>query len=210
MTQTAPASPEHSQDPLSTDAVVDGHVRVELDACLLPGRSDSRRLLILWFVKKSFWWMFFGGTALASAIHFVERVDNEFQVDYRSPESVEQGLLSAWTLVVLAVLLRFVTVWVGLAIALPLARRHETGLAPRTGWNRAYATWSDRYKVAKAFRSLRWTHHVRQVALDRVCPGTGWWRRMDLILDVTNVIGVLVFVVASTTFATVSVADLMM
>ena len=80
----------------------DDRRRIELDACLLPGRADSRRLLLAWFVKKSFWWMFFGGTAVASVVHFVERVDNEFQVNYRSPESVEHGLLSAWVFVVLA------------------------------------------------------------------------------------------------------------
>ena len=184
--------------------------RIELDACLLPGRLDSRRLLVLWFVKKSFWWMFFGGAALASVVHFVERVENDFQVNYRSPESVEHGLLSAWAFVVLAVLLRIAVAWIALALAFPLARAHETDLAPRTGWNRHYATLSDRYKVAKAFRALRWTHHVRQVALDRVSPGPGWWRRLDPILDVANVVGVAALILTGLTLTTVSVADLMM
>ena len=49
--------------------------RIELDACLLPGKGDSVRLLLAWFVKKSFWWMFFGGAAFASLVHFVERVE---------------------------------------------------------------------------------------------------------------------------------------
>ena len=184
-------------------------LQIELDACLLPGRRDSRRLLVAWFIKKSFWWMFFGGAALASFVHFIERVENDFRIDYQSPESVEHGLLSAWALVVLAVLLRIAMAWVALALAFPLARLHEVDLDPRTGWNRHYATLSDRYKVAKAFRALRWTHHVRQVALDRVSPGPGWWRRLDPILDVANVVGVVAFVVAGFFFTTVSVADLM-
>ena len=88
--------------------------QIELDACLGPGTADSRRLLIAWFVKKSFYWMFFGGAAFASLIHFVERVENDFQVNYRSPESVEHGLLSAWVFVVLAVLIRVAIAWVAI------------------------------------------------------------------------------------------------
>ncbi len=183
--------------------------RIELDACLQPGRGDARRLLIVWFVKKSFWWMFFGGVAFASGVHFIERVDNEFTVDYQSPVSVEHGLLSAWVFVVLAVLLRIAIGWVAAALAFPLARRHDADLPPRTGWNRHYATLSDQYKVAKAFRSLRWTHNVRQVALDRVSPGPGWWRRLDPIIDVANIVGVIAFVITGFTIATVDLTDLL-
>ncbi|MGI9622846.1 MAG: hypothetical protein ACR2PK_08425 [Acidimicrobiales bacterium] len=210
--QRGPLDPTGGDSPetpeVSSNSAEDAPPRIKLEACLQPGSSDSRRLLILWFVKKSFWWMFFGGAALASFVHFVEHVDNEFQVNYRSPESVEHGLLSAWVFVVLAVLLRIAVAWVAVGLAFPLARAHEVDLAPRTGVNRHYATLSDRYKVAKAFRALRWTHHVRQLALDRVSPGPGWWRRVDPILDVVNVVGVVAFAIAAVTLATVSVADL--
>lgn len=192
----------------SMTAVMPG--RIELDACLGPGRSDSRRLLGAWFVKKSFYWMFFGGAAFASVIHFVERVENDFRVNYRSPESVEHGLLSAWVFVVAAVLIRVAIAWVALALAYPLARAREVHLEPRTGWNRHYATFSDRYKVAKAFRALRWTHHVRQVALDRVSPGPSWWRRLDPILDIVNVLGVVSFIAAGLAFTTISITDLLL
>ena len=191
--------------PVVSTAAVPG--RIELDACLGPGSADSRRLLVAWFVKKSFYWMFFGGAALASVIHFVERVENDFRVDYKSPESVEHGLMSAWVFVVVAVLTRVAVAWIALAMAFPLARAREADLEPRTGWNRHYATLSDRYKVAKAFRALRWTHHVRQVALDRVSPGPGPWRRLDPALDIANVIGVVAFAAAALGFTTVSVTD---
>lgn len=221
MTQThEPASPDASLDepggmsraePEATQDSAGGlPPRIELDACLQAGRADSRRLLVAWFVKKSFWWMFFGGAALASVVHFVEHVENELKVNYQSPESVEHGLLSAWVFVVAAVLLRVAIAWIAVALAFPLARAHDVALAPRTGWNRHYATFSDRYKVAKAFRSLRWTHHVRQVALDRVSPGPGWWRRLDPIIDVVNVVGVVAFIVTALVLTTVSVADLIM
>mgnify|MGYP001812096813 CR=1 FL=1 len=177
---------------VSTDQrPADTGLRIDPAVCLQPGRKDARRLLIVWFVKKSFWWMFFGGSALAAIVHAIERTDNELQVRLSSPDSVVSGLLSAFALVVLALLVRLIIGWVALGLAYPLARGHDSVLEPRTGWNRHWGTFSDRYKVAKAYRALRWTHHVRQVALDRVAPGPSWWRRVDPILDVVNVVAVI-------------------
>jgi len=172
-------------------------LRIDPVACLGPGRKDPRRLLVVWFVKKSFWWMFFGGSALATIVHAIERTDNKFQVRLSSPDTVLSGLLSAFALVVLALLIRLMIGWVALGFAYPLARAHDAVLEPRVGWNRRWGTFSDRYKVAKAFRLLRWTHHVRQVALDRVAPGPSWWRRVDPILDVVNVLAVIGFFVTT-------------
>jgi hypothetical protein len=174
-------------------------------ACLGPGRKSARRLLIVWFVKKSFWWMFFGGSAFAAIVHAIERVDNDLQVRLSSPDSVTSGLLSAFALVVLALLIRLVIGWVALGLAYPLARSHDSVLEPRTGRNHHWATFSDRYKVAKAFRLLRWTHHVRQAALARVAPGPSWWRRIDPILDVVNVVAVIGFVVTTFVIALIQV-----
>ncbi len=181
--------------------VPDAGLRIDPVACLGPGRKDARRLLIVWFVKKSFWWMFFGGSALAAVVHAIERTDNKFQVRLSSPDTVLSGLLSAFALVVLALLIRLMIGWVALGFAYPLARAHDAVLEPRVGWNRRWGTFSDRYKVAKAFRLLRWTHHVRQVALDRVAPGPSWWRRVDPILDVVNVLAVIGFFVTTMVIA---------
>ena len=172
-------------------------LRIDPIACLGPERNDARRLLIVWFVKKSFYWMFFGGSAFASVVHAVERADNDLQIRLTSPDSVTSGLLSAAAFVVLALIIRLSIGWVALALAYPLARSHDAALEPRTGRTRHWATFSDRYKVAKAFRLLRWTHHVRQVALDRVAPGPSWWRRVDPILDVLNVLAVVGFLVTT-------------
>jgi hypothetical protein len=175
----------------------DTGLRIDPVACLGPEQSDARRLLVVWFVKKSFYWMFFGGAAFASVVHAVERVDNDLQVRISSPDSVTSGLFSAAAFVVLALIVRLAIGWVALALAYPLARSHDAALEPRTGWNRHWGTFSDRYKVAKAFRLLRWTHHVRQIALDRIAPGPSWWRRLDPILDVVNVLAVVGFLVTT-------------
>ena len=187
-------------------AVPGAGLRIDPVACLGPGRKDARRLLIAWFVKKSFWWMFFGGSAFAAIVHAVERVDNDYQVRLSSPDTVVSGLFSAFAIVVLAVLIRLLIGWVALGLAYPLAASHDAALEPRTGWNRHWGTFSDRYKVAKAYRLLRWTHHVRQVALDRVAPGPSWWRRVDPILDVANVVAVIGFLVTSFVIAAIQVS----
>lgn len=186
-------------------SITDG-LRIDPSACLEPGRKDARRLLVVWFVKKSFWWMFFGGSAFAAVVHAVERVDNDLQVRLSSPDTVRSGLLSAYALVVIAVLVRLVIGWVALGLAYPLSRSHDAVLEPRTGWNRHWGTFSDRYKVAKAYRLLRWTHHVRQAALDRVAPGPSWWRRLDPILDVVNVLAVIGFFVTTVVISAIQVA----
>ncbi len=181
-------------------------LRIDPAACLAPGRIDARRLLVVWFVKKSFWWMFFGGSAFAAIVHAIERVDNDLQVRLSSPDSVLSGLFSAFALVVLAILIRLVIGWVALGLAYPLARSHDAVLEARTGWNRHWGTFSDRYKVAKAYRLLRWTHHVRQAALDRVAPGQSWWRRVDPTLDIVNVLAVIGFFLTTFVLAMIQVA----
>ena len=98
-----------------------------------------RRLLVVWFVKKSFWWMFFGGSAFAAIVHAIERVDNDLQVRLSSPDSVLSGLFSAFALVVLAILIRLVIGWVALGLAYPLRALHDAvlegahGLEPPLG-----------------------------------------------------------------------------
>ena len=41
--------------------------------------------------------------------------------------------------------------------------------------------------IARAFRSLRWSHHVRQAALDRLGPTGDRMRPLDQLLDLVNV-----------------------
>lgn len=194
----APGAPDGPPAPVDD-------MRVTPSAALLPGTRDSRRLLVTWFVKKSFWWMVFGGSAVASIVHAVERVDDELEVRLSSPDSVMSGLLSAYSLVVLALLIRVIIGWVALALAYPLARAYEDHLDARTGWTRYWGTFSDRYKVAKAFRLLRWTHHVRQAALDRVAPGPSWWRRADPIIDIATVVAIIGFFATGIVLAVIEI-----
>ncbi len=170
-------------------------LRIQPAAALRPGRSDARNLLIIWFLRKSFYWLFFVGMTIGLIASTVRDEEADFAVRWSSPSSVESGLLSAWSLVVVAIVLRFVVAWVALAMAWPLARAHDVNLEPRTNFGRGIGTFFDRLNLARAFRSLRWTHHVRLVARRRLGRNRQWVGKLDPILDVVNILaGVTAFV----------------
>ena len=58
-----------------------------------------------------------------------------------------------------------------------------------------------RRNLAKAYRSLRWTHHVRQMALRRLGPSGDRVSKLDPILDVVNIATFVVMVVVVFTTA---------
>ncbi len=45
----------------------------------------------------------------------------------------------------------------------------------------------DRLNLARGYRALRWTHHVRQLALARLGPTGQRLARLDPIMDITNI-----------------------
>jgi hypothetical protein len=170
-------------------------LRIQPAAALMPGRSDSARLLAVWFVRKSFYWLFFGGYALGTWAAYANHATSEVDVDWTSPGSVEEALLSPWSAFVLALIVRFTAGWIALSLAFPLALAHEPSLSPRTSFGSSIGRFFDRLHVARAFRSLRWTHHVREVALGRLGSTGRRLGRLDPILDVVNLLSVIAAVV---------------
>ena len=45
----------------------------------------------------------------------------------------------------------------------------------------------DRLNLARGYRALRWTHHVRQLALARLGDTGRRLARLDPIMDITNI-----------------------
>lgn len=179
-----------SDDGLDPDEIVGPGrypLRIQPAAALLPGTGDSRRLMVTWFIRKSFYWLFFVGWMSGSLAALWSRSNVEFDVDFTSPDSVREGLLSPWAALLLAVIIRFVNNWVALALAFPLARGHEVGLSERTNFASGIGKFFDRIHVARAFRSLRWTHHVRQVALGRLGSTGRRLAKLDPLLDIVNI-----------------------
>lgn len=163
-------------------------LRIQPAAALLPGSGDSLRLMVTWFVRKSFYWLFFLGWAVGSLVAYWSGDDVEFDVNLTSPDSVREGLLSPWAALLLALIIRFVNGWVALGLAFPLAVGHEPGLSDRTNFGSGVGKFFDRLHVARAFRALRWTHHVRQIALKRLGRTGRRLGTLDPVIDVLNIV----------------------
>jgi hypothetical protein len=157
------------------DAVGDDSqsVRIRPEAAILPGRRDALTLTITWLLRKSIYWL--GGLAMVLAAIGHQR-DVSFGFD--SPAAV---------VALIGVVLRFGSRFVGLALAYPLTVAYESELEQRSGFGSSLGKWLDRRQLAKSFRELRWTHHIRQVALERLGHTGDRLRRVESIIDVANI-----------------------
>jgi phosphatidylserine synthase len=158
-------------------------VRIPPEAALRPGTRDPAALLALWFLRKSVYWMVGVGLIVAGVV----TRSSEITVGVNSTGEAWSGLFSPLAGVVLALLIRLGTSQTALVLAWGLARSHYSELEPRTGFGSGIGTFLDRLMVARAFRSLRWTHHVRQLAVRRLGRTGTRLARLDPVLDVANV-----------------------
>jgi hypothetical protein len=184
---------------MTVTATSDSHevLRIRPEQALQPGRADARNLLIVWYIRKSFYMWLFLGLIGAQATRGTTDVD----IDWTEPDKLLGEFLSPLAGMILAVVVRLGSTWIALALAYPLARKHDTTLEPRTGFMSGIGRWFDRLHVAKAYRSLRWTHHVRQEALRRF--GTTGQRvsKLDRIMDDINISLFVIFLVSLFVFA---------
>ena len=162
-------------------------LKIDPEVAVLPGTADATRLLTTWFIRKSFYWIFFVGFTYGSVAAMVRHETAEVDIDWMSPDSVGESLLSPWAGLIFAVILRFVIGWIALLLAIPFALAHDTDLEPRTNFGSGIGRFFDRMHIARAYRSLRWTHHVRQVALRRLGPSGERIARLDPFLDLVNI-----------------------
>lgn len=165
-------------------------LRIQPAAAIGPGTADAKRLLTIWFVRKSFYWLFFVGLTIGLTAAVIRHDDTDVEVT--DPSS----LTGTWILVLVALVVRFGAGWIALALTAPMVLAHEPNLSPRTNFGAGIGIFFDRLNLARAFRALRWTHHVRQVALHRLGDTGERLGKLDPILDIVNITsGVLTFVV---------------
>jgi hypothetical protein len=163
---------------------VSNEPRIRPQQAIRPGRNDARNLLAVWFVRKSFYGLVAIG--LLGAV-ISRRAVGDIGVDITSWESLSAEFASPMAGLVLGLLARLGSGFVALWLAYPLVRSYEVGLPERTGLGSGIGTWLDRLQLTRGFRSLRWTHHVRQVALQRLGPSRRWVLRVDPIMDLANI-----------------------
>lgn len=159
----------------------DASGRATVIRLLEPGRRDARNLLIVWYVRRSFYPLLFLGFIGA----FVTGGDTN--VEWSDPNEVARDLFSPLAGLILAVVVRIGANLASLALAFPLAKRRDASLEPRTGVNKRLSRWLDLRQASRGYRALRWTHHVRQEALRRVAPGSELKWKLDQIFDVATI-----------------------
>jgi hypothetical protein len=155
--------------------------RIRPELVLQPGTTDARNLLVVWYLRKSV----YGLVALGLIAGALTRTD--IDIDFRSASDLESQLSSPLAPLVVGVILRGLTGFAALLLALPLASAYEVGLSPRTNFGSWIGHVLDRLNLARGYRALRWTHHVRQVALARLGTTGQRLARLDPIMDITNI-----------------------
>ena len=134
---------------------------------------DATIILLLWCIRKSYFpllWlgMSFATIAYAIAQRDVLELENQ-ALSLDTPSEFVGALLSPLSIVAIAFIVRIAVGFLALAAAYPLSRStkpHDHQDA-RT-MTRHIRVWRDRLYLSRAFRSLRWTWIVRNVAVQRL------------------------------------------
>ena len=158
---------------------------VDAEQILLPGRADALRLTWLWLARRACTGLLFVGVLVGMVVSAAQNDPAYLEVDTSSADSVLAGIVTAFGLVFLSIVLRLITGWIGLALAYPLAREHQ-GEADSRWWKRLGA-YVDRYAIVRAFRELRWTEGVRTAALRRLGGSARFYERSDRAVGIANV-----------------------
>lgn len=148
---------------------VDSKAQIDPSLALREGTGDPRIVLGLWCLRKTFFPLIWLGLVVAVvALGDLESLDSRMP-SFDSPGEMLSNLLSPFGVLVLAFGVRIVASVLGLVAAFPLTLRtkHADYL---TGWNGTawFRVWFDRWRLAGAYRSLRWTWAVRNLARQRL------------------------------------------
>ena len=166
---------------------------IDPSAAVLGG-FDATALLVLWLLRSAVPALFLAGISYA---WLVSETRFEAIPQVTAPSQAIRLLLSPFVLVALAIILRFLVGIAALLLAYPLSRR-ETGSSIGPGMlRRPFRVWADRLHLVRAYRSLRWTSTVRQLAATRLGrPGRvlSWSGPALLVFDVVSFVALIVVV----------------
>lgn len=152
-------------------------------AALRPGRFDPTALWLVWCLRRSFLPLLWSGLIGAAVVGQLEQASAE---QLQTPGALIDALLSPLAGVVLALGARVGASALALALAYPLARRAAPLDERRLVGALRVALWADRLYLTRAFRQLRWTTPVRDLAARRLGDTGRRLRRADLVLRVAN------------------------
>jgi hypothetical protein len=158
------------------------------DSALRPGRADALIVLSLWLGRRLFLPLLLIGL-IFGWITGQLRTEESIIATWDSADDLVRALLTPLAGIALAVLIRIGVGFAALAAAWPLSRWDRAQTAGTRG--SFYRTAIDRWRLAQAYRSLRWTWGVREAAIRRA--GTAG-RRLGLAVPVTTVLSILLVI----------------
>jgi len=177
------------------DAAATDPIQHPIDpAAAVRGGFDAAALLVLWFLRCAAPALLIGSLIYAWLVS-----ESRFEAipEMTSPGQAVRALLSPFAGVAVAIILRFLVGLAALALAYPLSRRATGSSMGPDSKHRPFQVWADRLHLIRAYRSLRWTSTVRQLAATRLGRRgrvLGWSGPALLITDVVLVIALLVVV----------------
>jgi len=158
---------ERSDTPTAPDRAVDERLGlVELDprVALRPGRADAVSLWVVYLMKKSFYPLLL----LSASVLSLTGRDGDSLDGVDTFDELIDAIESPLVILLLAVSIRFAVAVLGFALAYPLSHRADMVVTTHRGRRHAWGRWMDRLHITRAYRSLRWTKAVRNVAADRI------------------------------------------
>lgn len=170
---------------------------------LRSGRFDPAAVLILWCLRKAFFPMFWLGSIVATISGRIDELNeaggaSEYVTSFDSVGDFFAAVLSPLVIVMLALGLRLVVLGLALALAYPLTRWNQpTDYAHGRKRQSRTRLWSDRWQLTKAYRALRWTWAVRNVAVARL---GGLGRRLEACGPILRWAGIALFIAYIVTF----------
>lgn len=157
-----------------------------LDPAVLfrPGNVDPLGVLGLWYVRKLFVPTLWIGLMIA----IVADPNNSATITLETPEDTWNALLSPLAGIVIALALRVGANLGALVFALPASAVFGARSDTRRSIGRRLGKLNDRFYVAGALRSLRWTDEAREYAAGRLGARGALVAVVDRAFVVANVL----------------------
>lgn len=148
-------------------------------AALRPGTADAVAVWALHIARKSALPLAFIGAIVLAITHHKDRSLS----DLDTTGDWIGALWSPLVFLILAVTVRLLSSWIGLLAAYPLSHRARAITAAHRGRGSAFGRWIDRLHLARAYRAIRRTKPVRDVAALRLGASRRWWLLAERVVS---------------------------
>lgn len=128
---------------------------------LLDGKKDAKRLLILWYLRRTFYPLFLIGLVAAALTGRTE----DANINWTDTDEVLSDILSPLVTIILAFVIKILVNILSLIAAYPVLKTMNSSRSDKE--LSIFLRTSNVLQALKGLRSLRWTYQIRQEAASR-------------------------------------------